>query len=269
MMKYAWIAEALSGLEDRHVTAAAVYRPAGERAAPIGRAGRPRALRRVLVTAAALALLLALGATAYAAANWTGFLNTSGMDEESIRVVLREAELGTASVQVDPDGTAHYFDREGNEVLTLSAGEAAEYEARLAREQEERVRASTDRMDVDTLPYLPKGITELAVADDVTFTDFALGNGYVVLLYPEGEAGFSLRAGDVVTLSLEANDACLLEIGAVEDGRACAALDTERTRSHSVTYEVPEDGVYCFIVGYTSSSASNFTHCRLEVTPAP
>lgn len=213
--------------------------------------------------AAVLAVVFCATAAA-AALRWSGFAFTGGMSEEEKAAILFEAEQGTVDAKEAPDGTVTYFDAEGNAILALSPEEAAAYERERAAQADEAVCASTGLVDLSTMPLLPNGVTEVAVGGDGSVADFALGNGHAVLLHPEGNEGFTLKAGDEVTVTLTAGDECILEFGRFRDGVYDGA-ETEKAREHSFTFPVEEDGVYCFYVEYFSAAASNFTDCSLTI----
>lgn len=123
---------------------------------------------------------------------------------------------------------------------------------------------STNLVDLATMPFLPNGVTEVVVGKNGAFADLALGNGLAILLRPEKGDGFLLKVGDQVTLTLTANDTCILEFGQFRDGIYDGA-ETETAREHSYTFSIDENGLYCFYVQYLSAAASNFTTCRLTV----
>ena len=130
--------------------------------------------------------------------------------------------------------------------------------------QEQAVRESTDLIEVDSLGSVPKGITVVPVSDDGTFHDFALGNGYMVLLCTEEEKPFSLRAGATVTIHLEANDTCGMAFGVTLAGEEIARTYA-KAQEHLFSYTVPSDGEYCFALMYAGSDASSFQNCVLTI----
>lgn len=224
---------------------------------------RTRKFFRAGLIAAVLVVCTLLSAAAVAVFEWSGFASTSGMSKSEKEALLAEASTGTVAM-VEPDGTVHYLDQNGNELFTLTAEEAAEYEIDRRRAHDQAVRESTDLVDVDTFSLLPNGITELSTNSDGQFADFALGNGYMVLLHPENADGYSLTTGDQVTIMLDSNDECILQIGAVKDG---VALEGEavKAQNHEYFLEISEDGVYCFYIMYFSAGASSFTNCTLHI----
>lgn len=228
-----------------------------------GRRRRRKVFRAGLI-AAVLVVCTLLSATAVAVSQWHGFASTAGMSKTEKDALLAEAATAGAMQMVGPDGTVHYLDQNGNELFTLTAEEAAEYEIDRRRAHDQAVRESTDLVDVDTFSLLPNGITELSTNSDGQFADFALGNGYMVLLHPENADGYSLTAGDQVTITLDSNDECFLQIGAVKDGIALEG-ETVKAQNHEYFLEISEDGVYCFYIKYFSASASSFTNCTLHI----
>ena len=104
-----------------------------------------------------------------------------------------------------------------------------------------------------------------AALDAGTFEDFLLGNGHMVLLHPAGADGYALQAGDIVTLSLEADEPCYLSFGLFRDGRFVQA-ETVRAAEHRHTFEISEDGIYCFTIEYLSVGVDELTHGLLEVS---
>lgn len=221
-----------------------------------------RVSRTGLIAAVLAAVFCATAAAA--AICWGGFAFTGGMGEEEKDAILWEASQGTVDAEEAADGTVTYFDAEGNAVLTLSPEEAAEYERERSAAADQAVCESTNLVDLSTMPFLPNGVTEVVVGKNGAFADLALGNGHAILLRPEKGDGFLLKAGDQVTLTLTANDICILEFGQFRDGIYDGA-ETETAREHSYTFSIDENGLYCFYVQYLSAAASNFTTCRLTV----
>ena len=223
-----------------------------------------RKIFRVSPIAAVLAVCMLFSATAVAVFQWHGFASTAGMSKTEKDALLAEAATAGAMQMVGPDGTVHYLDRDGNELFSLTAEEAAKYEINRRNAHDQAVRESTDLVDVDTFSLIPNGITELSTNSDGQFADFALGNGYMVLLHPENASGYSFTTGDNVIITLDSNDTCILEFGVVKDG---VALEGEpaTAQNHEYSFEISEDGVYCFYIEYFSAGASSFTNCALEV----
>ncbi len=223
-----------------------------------------RASRAGLV-AAVLAAALCISAGAAAICKWGGFALTGNMSEGEKKALLEEVAAMPGRIEVrDEDGTVHYLDETGKEILVLSAREAAKYEQELLRAQEQAVRGSTTLVDADTLPMMPVRITELDVDESGAFADIALGAGSMILLHPAGKDGFELAAGDTVTIRLTASDVCYLQFGAVKDG-AFMEAETHHEQEQSHTFTVEEPGLYCFYVEYYSSDASTFTDGKVTV----
>lgn len=223
-----------------------------------------RKLSKAGVIAAVMVALLCVTAAAAVVIKWSGFALTEGMSAEEIEALLNEASTAVASAYEDSDGTVHYLDADNNEILVLSADEAKAYEQMLHEEKESAVAESTSLVDAYTIPLMPSLITEMAVDDDGGFADFAMGSGSMILLHPEGEDGFELMAGDVVTIELTSNDSCNLEFGEFKDGD-CVLTEISTAQQHSFTFEIEEAGLYCFSVQYYSAAASSFTNCVITI----
>lgn len=223
-----------------------------------------RKISKAGIVAAVVAVTLCVTAASAAVIKWGGFALTTGMSEAEKTALLEDASRLYAGSVEDRNGYIHYLDENGEEVLVLSAEEAAEYERERKAAKEQAVLESTALVDASTLPHLPRVITELAVDEEGQFAECALGNGSMVLLHPEEKNGFDLEAGDTVTIELTANDKCILEFGRFKDG---VFLDGEsvNTRRHSYTFEIEESGLYCFSVKYYSVGASTFTDCTITV----
>ena len=106
-----------------------------------------------LLTAFVLAAALCISVGAAAICKWGGFALTGSMSEGEKMALLEKVAALPGGVEVrDEDGTVHYLDETGKEVLVLSAQEAAKHEQELLRAQEQTVRESTALVDADTLP---------------------------------------------------------------------------------------------------------------------
>ena len=213
--------------------------------------------KRIAILAAAAALVIALGMAAYAVITMDGFALTGGMRKASVDKMLE-------------DGTVHYLDKQGNEIMVLSAEEAAKYEQEQWEAWENAVRSSTTLIDTDTLGFLPASITELEVDPDGTIPDFALGNGHMVILCGADRKSWRLEAGDSVTLTLASNDDCHLGYRVFRDGAMLSeGVDAARVQSHTFSFEAAEPGSYCLGLMYSSVTASNFTNGTLSIKKAP
>ena len=220
---------------------------------------------RVGLVAAVLAAALCISVGAAAICKWGGFALTGSMSEGEKMALLAKVAALPGGVEVrDEDGTVHYLDETGKEVLVLSAQEAAKHEQELLRAQEQTVRESTALVDADTLPLMPSRIMELDVDENGAFADVALGAGSMIVLHPSGKDGFELEAGDTVTIRLTASDVCYLQFGMIKNG-TFAEAETHREQEHSHTFTVEGPGLYCFYVEYYSSDASTFTDGKVTV----
>ena len=220
----------------------------------------PLSIRRIAILVAAAVLVLGLGMIAYAAIEWSGFALTGDMAQSSLDQLLREASTGEIGEMIEADGTVHYFDKQGNEVKVLSAEEAKQYEQELEALHEEAVRNSTGLVDINTLPIIPAGITEMVISDSGNISDFALGNGYMVIICDNENKEFSLESGNQITLSLTSNDECRIEYYLICDGVMLEnQIDDKPVLNHSCSFEITDSGNYCLAITYASSAASNFT----------
>ena len=226
--------------------------------------------KRIAILAAAAALVIALGMAAYAVITMDGFALTGGMRKASVDKMLEDYSPAIRMELVEPDGTVHYLDKQGNEIMVLSAEEAAKYEQEQLEAWENAVRSSTTLIDTDTLGFLPASITELEVGPDGTIPDFALGNGHMVILCGADRKGWLLEAGDSVTLMLASNDDCHLGYRVFRDGAMLSeGVDAARVQSHTFSFEAAEPGSYCLGLMYSSVTASNFTNGTLSIKKAP
>ena len=147
---------------------------------------------------------------------------------------------------------------------TGGMSEAIAYRKKLIEDRERALCESTALLDISTMPYIPSSVTELPVAPDGSFAEFGFDNAHMVLLYPEGMSGFRLKAGDTVTLSMDANEACGLGFGMFKDG---VYVDASRVfaQEQRYTFEIKEDGVYCFFAENLSAGMCTFTDCTAAV----
>ncbi len=226
--------------------------------------------KRIVVLAAVVVLLVVLGMAGYAAAALNGFSLTGGMSKRAVSQMLEEYSPVTSMALVEPDGTVHYLDKQGNEIMVMTAEEAAKYEQEQREAQENAVRSSTALIDVDTLPGVPNSITELQIGADGSVPDFALGNGHMAILCGADKKGWDLKAGDGLKLTLTSNDDCFLVFYVIRDGvMLTEEYDPTRVRSHAFSFEAAESGSYCLGLMYGSASASNFTKGTLLIEQAP
>ena len=226
--------------------------------------------KRIVVLAAVVVLLVVLGVAGYAAAALNGFSLTGGMSKRAVSQMLEEYSPVTVRALVEPDGTVHYLDEQGNEIMVLTAEEAAKYEREQRGAQEEAVRSSTALVDVDTLPGIPNSVTELEIGADGSVPNFALGNGHMAILCGAGKKGWDLKAGDGLDLTLTSNDDCFLVFYVIRDGVMLSReYDPTRVQSHTFSFEAAEQGSYCLGLMYGSASASNFTDGTLLIEQAP
>ncbi len=226
--------------------------------------------KRIVVLAAVVVLLVVLGMAGYAAAALNGFSLTGGMSKRAVSQMLEEYSSGTHMALVEPDGTVHYLDKQGNEIMVLTAEEAAKYDREQREAQENAVRSSTALVDVDTLPGVPNSITELQIGADGSIPDFALGNGHMAILCGADKKGWDLKAGDSLALTLTSNDDCFLVFYVIRDGVMLSReYDPTRVRSHAFSFAATEPGSYCLGLMYGSASASNFTDGKILIQQAP
>lgn len=217
------------------------------------------------IVIAVLALCISITAVAATATNWNGFAYTGDLSGREQKALMRDATTAYPSAVVNEcDGSVHYLDKNGKEIMVLSAEEAMEYENARATAKEQAILESTSLVDVSTLPLLPAGITEMETSADGKFTDFMMGNAHMVLLHPCRGDSYQLVAGDVVTITLDANDKCYLEFGVFQDGNFKGA-ETLLARQHCYTFIASEDGLYNFSVKYCSAGASSFINCIVAI----
>ena len=228
--------------------------------------GKPvRRISGAGLAAAVIAAALCVSATAAVVAHkWPGFVFTGNMSEAEKEQMLEETSVLHAMEQIDADGTVHYFGEDGREELVLSAEEAAAYQQQQIAEHDRAVCQSTTLVDVSTMPLIPNSVTELAVDADGHFAEFAFGNAHMVLLYPEGSTGFDLRAGDTVTVSLDADARGSLGFGLFRDGNYVSE-EVVSAQGHLYTFEIEEDGRYCFFVENCSAGMYICTDGTLTV----
>lgn len=222
--------------------------------------GKGRALRVVFLVAAAVA---ALSITAAAVSGAWGIRDTSGLSRWEIKRLLRESNTVSMIQLVAPDGSVSYMD--GNEVLfTLSAEESAAYDAALRAERQQKMRESTDKLDLDTLELFPNQVQEISANTEGGFGDFLLTNGSTVILCGSDGDCFPLKAGDEVSLTVTASGESIIRYGLVKDGVMLEEVSL-RSSEPSHTFAISDEGEYCFTLSYYSAGADNFTDGKIVI----
>ncbi len=222
-------------------------------------------LRRFIGIAVAACLVFALAMTAFAIINkWRGYADTDGLTQAEIKSMLQQYSSCVSSRLVEPNGTIHYLDDRGNELMVLSAEDATKYDTEIRQAREQAVRESTDLIDIDSFGTIPNGITVIQVSKDGTFHDFILGNGYMILLCAEEDKPYLLHEGNTVSIRFRANDECVMSFAVSQNGKVIDHTDV-KAQNHHFSYVVPADGEYCFLLMYGSASASSFTDCSLVI----
>lgn len=223
---------------------------------------RPLKASRLLLIAALIVLALSVTVSAAVKRHASEFTLTGGMSDAEIKEMIDDASRGTWTVQ-ETDGTMHYYDSDGNETMVLSKEEAEAYERARQARREQSVKESTTLVDLSTMPLMPNEATELSSGADGRFADFAISNGALVLLHPEGKDTYELKAGDTVTITLDdANEECYLEFGCFKDG-AYLTAETVRAQELGYTFNIQADGQYCFYVENYSVSMHAFQNCAI------
>ena len=222
-----------------------------------------RSRKPVKIVLIAAVLIAALGITALAVADTWGFTDTSGMNRWEINRLLKEYNIASFTQLVDAQGNVSYMD--GGEVLfTLSAEEALAYDEALREERRQKVRESTDKLDVDSMELFPNSVTEIAVDGEGCFGDFILNNGNTVLLCASDGGSFSLKKGDAVSLSICSGEKSIIHYGLVHDGKMLEEVPLRGAElCHSFT--IPSDGEYYFTLSYYSAGADNFTDGKIVI----
>ena len=224
-----------------------------------------RNISRIVAIAAAIAIICSVSVAAYAAKNWSGFMKTQEMSQQEIQEIIQTIERSGCAESTDAEGNTHYYDSYGNEIMVLTPFEVKQLEQRKEKEKLEQCQAAAgDLLDVKTLELMPFSITPVATNEDGAFEDFLLSVGNMVLLTPADGHGYPLKAGDTVTVSMDASDACWVQFGIVYDGKMVEEFSTKQ-QFHEFKYTITEDGKYAFTLMYTSSDADNFTNCRLTI----
>ena len=216
---------------------------------------------RLLLIGAMVVMALSVTVSASVKRHASDFTLTGGMSDAEIKEMIRDASRGTWAVQ-ESNGTMHYYDSDGNEIMVLSKEDAQAYERARQAQREQAVKDRTTLVDLSTMPLLPNEATELASGQDGRFEDFAISNGALVLFHPEGKDAYELKAGDTVTVTMDSNDECYLEFGCFKDG-VFSGGETVHARQHSYTFKIEADGQYCFYVEYYSVGMSAFQNCSI------
>jgi len=217
-----------------------------------------------LILVAAVIAVLTLSIAAYAAIELHGFAYSGNLSDDQIALVLDDASRGKGCTVIDSDGNVQMTDENGTVVAEMTEAEYYAYEQEQLRRTAEEAQAMTDLVDLGTLELSPWGVEEIAVKDG-TFPDFMLQNGYMVVLTDADGEAFDLKAGQTVTVSVTASDACYVSTGIYKEG-ALLEEQTLNAEFHTNTFEIPADGSYCFSLMYFSASASNFTDGSLKIT---
>ena len=223
-----------------------------------------RKISRIGIVAAVIAATLCVTAAGAAVMKWSGFAFTDGMSNAEKAALIKNATTIHSYVMEDADGYVHYVDESGEEVLVLSPEEAARHEREQGAARKQAVLESTTLVNLSGYKLIPTTVKELPVDEEGCFGEFAMSNGTMILLHPEGEDVYSLNAGDVATITLDANDKCILGFGLFRNGEFVDE-ETFSVQQHRYSWSIEEDGVYCFSVMYWSTDTSTFTNCVLTV----
>lgn len=224
-----------------------------------------RSVSRIVGIAAAIAIILTVSVAVYAARDWTGFMQTEKLSEQELSNIMEMIAHSGCAESTDSDGNTHYFDSYGNEIMVLSPSEVKQFEQAKERARADRCQAGAGEMlNVDTLDLMPVSITPVETDQRGRFADFLLANGNMALLHPKSDAGYQLKKGDTVTISLNATEACIVLFGVVFNGEMVEET-AMKSQSHEFEYTVPEDGRYNFTLMYTSVDADNFTDCTINI----
>lgn len=222
-----------------------------------------RKMPKFAAVAAVLAVIILLSAVTYAAGYRTGLLRTEGLSLKEIETLITEHSIADGSHEfVDENGNTHVIDADGNEVMVLSPAEYFLYERSLMEEQRKKNREDAEDLldldSVDAISVMPNSITPLPLDDSGNFGDFLLTNGDMVILHKEGAKGYQLKAGDTVSITVDASRECYVTFGIVRDG-LMKEKSSMKDQSFCFEYTIPADGLYCFTLMYFSSDADNFT----------
>ena len=261
MNEHEYIRKALSGLHASENTLEEVMKKADERKTH----GKVCYVRKSVLIAAVLVILCFTVACAAVVIEWGGFSFIEGLSNAEKNELIQSGSTSIAGGFTDAKGFVHYLDENGEEIMVLSPEEAEEYDRKRIEAKNQTVIDSIARVDASTIiPLIPGSITEVGVQTDGHFADFALGNGHMVLLYPEDEDGYNLKRGDVVTITLELNEAGTLQFAQFKDG-VFVDGSTISAQSHQYSFSVEEDGQYCFCIMYYSAAVGLFANGTLTI----
>lgn len=214
-----------------------------------------------VIAAAAIVAAFGITAAAVSGANSWGFADTSQLSAAEIEMLLEEVAAGRCTALVDKHGNVSYL-CDGEVRFTLSAVEARLYEDELRAARKQAVRASTDKLDVDTMELFPSSVTEIAVDENGNFGNFMLSNGHTVLLCDSQGGCFELEEGNAVSILVTSSEECYVRFGLVQNGNMAEEVSLKAKKlNHSFT--IPADGEYCFTLSYYSTDADNFTDGKL------
>lgn len=227
-----------------------------------------RQMPRFAAVAATLAVVILLSAVTYAAGYRSGLIRTDGLSLMEIEALIVEHSIADGSHEfVDENGNTHVVDASGNEVMVLTPAEYRLYEwsrmEQLRKRNREDAKDLLDLDSVDAISVMPNLITPNPVDEFGVFGDFLLTNGDMVILHKEGEKGYQLKAGEVVSIKVNTSRECYVTFGVVRDGRM-TEKNSMRSQSFCFEYTVPADGLYCFTMMYFSSDAMNFTDGSIQ-----
>ncbi len=224
-----------------------------------------RKIPRTGIVAAALLLCLSMTVAAGQILEWDGFIRMDDLNPREKEALIKEiSDAPACSMATDESDGSVLFPNNGNEITSLSAPEAAEYETAGREAAEQAVLESTSLIHVSALPCLPSGITEMEADAQGRFSDFLAGNGHMILLHPVGEDGFLLAKGDTITITMDADCECLLEFRAYQGGEPVSEALMLASR-HCYHYTAVEDGIYQFSILHCSSDPVSFTDCSITI----
>ena len=242
--------------------------------AKVRQANRPRHIRRrAALIAAACAVTVLLGCTVAAAVTrWHGFALLDNLSEKEQQEFLQTATTNLPTESIGADGTITRYDGEGNVIGVMTAEEElAQIEA-----QDAAVIASTGLVDLSTFEVIPSSATELTV-EDGRIPDMMLGNGALVVLKQANNAGWELKEGDQVTITVNGAEPCNFFFGLVHDREVVDEHRVSRTLPDSfeedptaatptAIFTIPEDGAYYYVLEYGSVGVGTFTGNTITIT---